>query len=70
MADQSRSAKLGRLVKVQRPGIGSIVDVDLAALRRVAGWLSHFRLVSRRADMPALVEEFALTSLAEIDYLH
>ena len=58
------------VVKVQRPGIGSIVDVDLAALRRVAGWLSHFRLVSRRADMPALVEEFALTSLAEIDYLH
>ncbi|MDQ0768951.1 putative unusual protein kinase regulating ubiquinone biosynthesis (AarF/ABC1/UbiB family) [Pseudarthrobacter defluvii] len=58
------------VVKVQRPGIGAIVDVDLAALRKVAGWLSHIRLVSRRADMPALVEEFAQTSLAEIDYLH
>ena len=58
------------VLKVQRPGIGAIVDVDLAALRRVAGWLSHVRLVSRRADMPALVEEFAQTSLAEIDYLH
>ncbi|GGH92647.1 ABC1 kinase family protein [Arthrobacter liuii] len=58
------------VLKVQRPGIGAIVDVDLAALRKVAGWLSHIRLVSRRADMPALVEEFAQTSLAEIDYLH
>ncbi|MDQ0732032.1 ABC1 kinase family protein [Arthrobacter sp. B1I2] len=58
------------VLKVQRPGIGAIVDVDLAALRKVGGWLSHVRLVSRRADMPALVEEFALISLQEIDYLH
>ncbi|CAM3067170.1 putative protein kinase UbiB [Arthrobacter ulcerisalmonis] len=58
------------VVKVQRPGIEAIVDVDLAALRKVGGWLSHIRLVSRRADMPALVEEFALTSFEEIDYLH
>jgi predicted unusual protein kinase regulating ubiquinone biosynthesis (AarF/ABC1/UbiB family) len=58
------------VVKVQRPGIEAIVDVDLAALRRVGGWLSHFRLVADRADMPALVEEFAQTSFEEIDYLH
>ena len=58
------------VVKVQRPGIDAIVDVDLAALRRVAGWLSHFRFVSERADMPALLEEFAQTSFEEIDYLH
>nr|WP_239537381.1 AarF/UbiB family protein [Arthrobacter roseus] len=57
------------VLKVQRPGIDAIVDVDLAALRKVGGWLSHVRFVSRRADMPALVEEFALTSLEEIDYL-
>lgn len=57
------------VLKVQRPGIGEIVDVDLAALRKVGGWLSHLRLVSDRADMPALVEEFAQTSLEEIDYL-
>ncbi len=57
------------VVKVQRPGIGEIVDVDLAALRRVGGWLSRVRLVSDRVDVPALVEEFALTSLDEIDYL-
>ncbi len=58
------------VVKVQRPGIDAIVDVDLAALRKVAGWLSHVRLVSDRVNTHALVEEFAQTSLEEIDYLH
>ncbi|PRY68338.1 putative unusual protein kinase regulating ubiquinone biosynthesis (AarF/ABC1/UbiB family) [Glaciihabitans tibetensis] len=58
------------VMKVQRPDIDLIVDVDLAALRKVAGWLSHVRLVSDRADAPALIEEFALTSLEEIDYLN
>jgi predicted unusual protein kinase regulating ubiquinone biosynthesis (AarF/ABC1/UbiB family) len=60
----------GVVIKVQRPGIDAIVDVDLAALRRVGGWLGRVRLVSDRVDMPALVEEFAMTSLEEIDYLH
>ena len=55
--------------KVQRPGI-AIVDVDLAALRRVGGWLSRIRIVSNRADVPALIKEFAQTSLEEIDYLN
>lgn len=58
------------IIKVQRPGIDTIVDVDLAALRRVGGWLRRVKLVSDRVDMPALVEEFATTSLEEIDYLH
>jgi len=58
------------VVKVQRPGIQAIVDVDLAALRRVAGWLSHLRVVSDHVDPRALVAEFAQTSLEEIDYLH
>lgn len=58
------------VLKVQRPGIDAIVEVDLAALRKVGGWLSHVRLVSSRVDAPALVEEFAATSLEEIDYRH
>lgn len=58
------------VVKVQRTGIEEIVAVDLAALRRVGRWLSKVKLVSTRADAPALVEEFAATSLEEIDYLH
>ncbi|MGN6271543.1 MAG: ABC1 kinase family protein [Protaetiibacter sp.] len=58
------------VVKVQRPGIAEVVAVDLAALRRVARQLSRIRLVSSRIDAPALVEQFATTSLAEIDYLN
>nr|WP_306639067.1 AarF/UbiB family protein [Pseudarthrobacter siccitolerans] len=69
-ADAAETGLKEVVVKVQRPGIGAIVDVDLAALRKVGGWLSHFRLISNRADMPALLEEFAQTSFEEIDYLH
>ncbi|UWF77616.1 MULTISPECIES: ABC1 kinase family protein [Microbacterium] len=58
------------VVKVQRPGIDGIVAVDLAALRRVAGWLRRIRIVADRVDAPALVEEFAQTCHEEIDYLH
>jgi predicted unusual protein kinase regulating ubiquinone biosynthesis (AarF/ABC1/UbiB family) len=58
------------IVKIQRPGIEKIVAVDLAALRRVAGWLSRVRVVADHVDLPSLVEEFASTSLEEIDYIH
>jgi len=56
------------IVKVLRPGIEDIVDVDLRALRRIGGWLSRIALVSRRTDAPAIVEEFAAVSLEEINY--
>ncbi|MCU1576139.1 MAG: transporter [Leifsonia sp.] len=68
--DAAETGLLDVVVKIQRPGIEKIIDVDLSALRRVAGWLSHVRLVSDRVDLPALVEEFASTSLEEIDYVH
>lgn len=58
------------VLKVQRPGIDEIVAVDLAALRKVGRWLSRVRLVSDRADTPSLIEEFAVTSLEEIDYMN
>nr|NLI51638.1 AarF/ABC1/UbiB kinase family protein [Propionibacterium sp.] len=57
------------VVKVQRPHIQQIIEVDLAALRRVGGWLRRYRPISDRADVPALVEEFAATTLEEVDYL-
>ena len=57
------------VVKIQRPGIEAIVDVDLRALRRVAGWLSRVRIVADHVDLPALVEEFAHVSHQEIDYI-
>nr|WP_205107770.1 AarF/UbiB family protein [Subtercola frigoramans] len=68
--DSADTGLRGVVLKVQRPGIDTIIEVDLAALRRVGGWLNHVRLISDRVDMPALVEEFAQTSLEEIDYLH
>ncbi len=58
------------ILKVQRPGIDRIVAVDLAALRRVGRWASRVRFIADRVDAPALVEEFARTSLEEIDYRH
>ncbi len=57
------------VVKVQRPYIEQVVEVDLAALRRVGGWLQRYKPVATRANVPALVEEFAATTREEVDYL-
>lgn len=57
------------VVKVQRPHIEQVVEVDLAAIRRVGGWLQRYRPIRERADVSALIEEFATTTRAEIDYL-
>lgn len=57
------------VIKVLRPGIEDIVEVDLRALTKVGGWLSRVKLISKRTDAPALVEEFAEITLQEINYL-
>ncbi|MDO5738614.1 MAG: AarF/UbiB family protein [Ornithinimicrobium sp.] len=57
------------VVKVQRPHIQEIIDVDLEALRRVGGWMERYRPIRERADVRALLEEFAATTLEEVDYL-
>lgn len=57
------------VVKVQRPYIEQVVEVDLRALRQVAGWLEKYKPIRKRADARALVQEFAETTNAEIDYL-
>ena len=57
------------VVKVQRPHIQQVIEVDLSALRRVGGWLQRYRPVRERADVRALVEEFAATTREEVDYL-
>lgn len=69
-ADAEDTGLSAVVVKVQRPGIDRIIDIDLAALRRVARWASRVRMVSARVDTRALVEEFAQTSHEEVDYLH
>jgi predicted unusual protein kinase regulating ubiquinone biosynthesis (AarF/ABC1/UbiB family) len=57
------------VVKIQRPFIEQIVEVDLKALRQVARWLEKYKPIRKRADVRALVEEFADTTYGEIDYL-
>jgi predicted unusual protein kinase regulating ubiquinone biosynthesis (AarF/ABC1/UbiB family) len=52
------------VVKVQRPGIEEIVRIDLDALRVVARWVMRYRPIRRRANVPALLEEFAHTLLS------
>lgn len=68
-SDASEAGFENVVVKVQRPGIDAIVRVDLAALRRIAGWLDRVKFISRRVDLPELLDEFAATSMQEIDYL-
>lgn len=56
------------VVKVQRPGIEEVVRTDLAALRVVARWFMRYKPIRRRANVPALMEEFARTLWEELDY--
>ena len=58
------------VVKVQRPSIEMIVEVDLSALKRVGNWLIRYRPIRDHADVPALLKEFSTTVREEIDYLH
>jgi predicted unusual protein kinase regulating ubiquinone biosynthesis (AarF/ABC1/UbiB family) len=56
------------VVKIQRPGIANIVQTDLAALRVVARWAMRYGPIRKRADVPALMKEFAETLWEELDY--
>lgn len=57
------------VVKVQRPNIEKIINTDLAALHTVGRWLQRYRPIRRRANVPALMDEFASILYEEIDYL-
>ena len=57
------------VVKIQRPDIENIIKTDLAALYTVGNWLKRYRPISRRADVPALLDEFTRILYEEIDYL-
>ena len=57
------------VVKVQRPGIEHLVRTDLAALRVVARWVMRYKPIRKRANVPALLEEFARTLWQELDYV-
>ncbi len=55
-------------VKVQRPGIERVVATDLEALKVVSRWAMLWPVINRRADVPALMAEFARTLWEELDY--
>lgn len=57
------------VVKIQRPFIDQLIEVDFAALQRVAGWMMHYGPIRRRVDVRALVSELEATVYREIDYL-
>lgn len=57
------------VVKIQRPFIDKLIEVDLSALRQIGGWLQRYPPVARRVDVPALIEEFSTTVREEVDYL-
>lgn len=56
------------VVKVQRPGIRSLVRTDLRALGVVARWAMRLPFIARRADVPALLDEFSSVLWEELDY--
>jgi predicted unusual protein kinase regulating ubiquinone biosynthesis (AarF/ABC1/UbiB family) len=57
------------VVKIQRPRIHELIQIDLAALSVVIGWLKRFKPVARRVDLDALLAEFSRTLWEEVDYL-
>ena len=57
------------VVKVQRPFIDQLIEVDLSALRQVGGWLQKYPPVAKRVNVPSLIEEFSTITRQEVDYL-
>lgn len=68
-SDQGESSPVV-VVKVQRPDIEKIVDVDLSALKVVGRWLNAYRPIRRRANVSSLLNEFSRSLYEEIDYLN
>ncbi len=56
------------VVKIQRPFIDQLIEVDLAALRQVGRWLQKYPPVAKRVDVPSLLEEFSTSTRQEVDY--
>ena len=63
------SSEYNVVVKVQRPNIERLIETDLAALRTVGAWLHRYPPIRKRADVPALLDEFTKILYEEIDYL-
>lgn len=55
-------------VKVQRPGIRELVDVDLATLDWLMTGAHRFTRLGRQFDIPGLMDEFVRTLGEELDF--
>ncbi|MDO9086408.1 MAG: AarF/UbiB family protein [Anaerolineaceae bacterium] len=58
------------VVKVQRPRIEDIINVDLSAIRIVGGWLQKYKPIRKHANVPKLLDEFSQSLYEEIDYIN
>lgn len=56
------------VVKVQRPNVESVIRVDLDILADVAHLLQTRTFLGELYDLPAMVEDFAATLRAELDF--
>ena len=56
-------------VKVQRPYIDKIIEVDLSAVSWVVRLIKNYPPIRRRANMDALLAEFSRVLVQELDYV-
>ncbi len=56
-------------VKIQRPGIGELVDIDLKSIRKVVSFIKIATDWQRFIDLDAIYREFAETIREELDYI-
>jgi predicted unusual protein kinase regulating ubiquinone biosynthesis (AarF/ABC1/UbiB family) len=57
------------VMKVQRPGIRSLIKIDMDSLQTVTHWIKRYPPISRRADLDAIFAEFSQTVWQEVDYV-
>ncbi len=57
------------VVKVLRPGIETLVETDLSAIRLVCRWLKLYRPIRHRVDLDWLADEFSTVTRRELDLL-
>jgi ubiquinone biosynthesis protein len=57
------------VVKVLRPQIHILVETDLAAIRKAAGWLKLYKKVRERVDLDWLIDEFTMVTRNELDLM-
>jgi len=68
---KARLQSTGELVavKVQRPGIGDNIALDMFIVRKAAAWADAHLDVSKATSLVAIVDEFASRLFAELDYV-